>query len=76
MSAYFRADQWRFKLTWEGLETLALDACMRPLSWSYAGNLYRRGLDGTLFVDSAGTSVHETGPKEWQVRIGKIPVAA
>jgi fumarate hydratase class I len=28
----------------------------------------------TVAVDSAGTSVHETGPKEWQARIGKIPV--
>jgi fumarate hydratase class I len=28
----------------------------------------------TVAVDSAGTSVHETGPKEWQVKIGKIPV--
>ncbi len=25
-------------------------------------------------VDSAGTSVHETGPKEWRSKIGKIPV--
>ncbi|GAB4567572.1 MAG: fumarate hydratase [Rhizobacter sp.] len=29
----------------------------------------------TVAVDSNGTSVHETGPKEWQARIGKIPVA-
>ena len=28
----------------------------------------------TVAVDSAGTSVHQTGPKEWQGRIGKIPV--
>ena len=28
----------------------------------------------TVAVDSQGTSVHETGPKEWQARIGKIPV--
>ncbi|MDT7836767.1 fumarate hydratase [Aquabacterium sp. OR-4] len=28
----------------------------------------------TVAVDSLGTSVHETGPKEWQARIGKIPV--
>ncbi len=28
----------------------------------------------TVAVDSNGTSVHETGPKEWQARIGKIPV--
>ncbi|RTK98170.1 MAG: fumarate hydratase [Lysobacterales bacterium] len=25
-------------------------------------------------VDSNGTSVHQTGPKEWQAKIGKIPV--
>jgi fumarate hydratase, class I len=29
----------------------------------------------TVAVASDGTSVHETGPKEWQARIGKIPVA-
>ncbi|AWI81300.1 fumarate hydratase [Parazoarcus communis] len=28
----------------------------------------------TVAVDSSGTSVHETGPKEWQAKIGKIPV--
>ncbi|MGQ0501083.1 MAG: fumarate hydratase [Panacagrimonas sp.] len=28
----------------------------------------------TVAVDALGTSVHETGPKEWQARIGKIPV--
>ena len=30
----------------------------------------------TVAVDSKGTSVHDTGPKEWQAKIGKIPVAA
>ncbi|MCK0512427.1 fumarate hydratase [Aromatoleum buckelii] len=29
----------------------------------------------TVAVDSTGTSVHETGPKTWQAKIGKIPVA-
>lgn len=29
----------------------------------------------TVAVDSGGTSVHNTGPKEWQAKIGKIPVA-
>jgi fumarate hydratase class I len=29
----------------------------------------------TVAVDSTGTSVHDTGPREWQKRIGKIPVA-
>ena len=29
----------------------------------------------TVAVDSLGSSVHETGPREWQSRIGKIPVA-
>ncbi len=28
----------------------------------------------TVAVDSRGTSVHKTGPREWQQRIGKIPV--
>jgi fumarate hydratase class I len=29
----------------------------------------------TVAVSSDGTSVHETGPREWQAKIGKIPVA-
>ncbi|WP_321817952.1 MULTISPECIES: fumarate hydratase [unclassified Paraburkholderia] len=29
----------------------------------------------TVAVDSSGTSVHKTGPSEWQAKIGKIPVA-
>jgi len=29
----------------------------------------------TVAVDSRGTSVHQTGPREWQARIGKIPLA-
>ena len=28
----------------------------------------------TVAVDASGTSVHETGPREWQARIGKIPI--
>ncbi|WP_415034110.1 fumarate hydratase [Azonexus sp.] len=28
----------------------------------------------TVAVDSTGSSVHETGPKEWQIKIGKIPL--
>ncbi len=30
----------------------------------------------TVAVDSAGTSVHDTAPKIWQNKIGKIPVAS
>jgi fumarate hydratase class I len=30
----------------------------------------------TVAVDSRGESVHETGPREWRMRIGKIPLAA
>jgi fumarate hydratase class I len=30
----------------------------------------------TVAVDSCGQSVHHTAPKEWQARIGKIPVLA
>ena len=30
----------------------------------------------TVAVDAKGTSVHQTGPREWQSKIGKIPVAA
>jgi fumarate hydratase class I len=28
----------------------------------------------TVAVDSKGTSVHETGPKEWQARIAGVPI--
>jgi len=30
----------------------------------------------TVAVSADGTSVHQTGPREWQAKIGKIPVAA
>ncbi len=30
----------------------------------------------TVAVDAEGTAVHKTGPREWQTRIGKIPVVA
>lgn len=30
----------------------------------------------TVAVDASGTSVHETGPKQWQARIAQIPVVA
>ncbi|HMA32810.1 MAG TPA: fumarate hydratase C-terminal domain-containing protein, partial [Casimicrobiaceae bacterium] len=29
----------------------------------------------TVAVDATGESVHQTGPREWQQRIGRIPVA-
>jgi fumarate hydratase class I len=29
----------------------------------------------TVAVDASGASVHETGPRQWQQLIGKIPVA-
>jgi fumarate hydratase class I len=35
-----------------------------------------RDMPVTVAVDANGTSVHETGPKEWQAKIAKIPVAA
>jgi fumarate hydratase class I len=34
-----------------------------------------RDMPVTVAVDSGGISVHQTGPREWQQRIGKIPVA-
>jgi fumarate hydratase, class I len=34
-----------------------------------------RDMPVTVAVDASGTSVHHTGPREWQSRIGKIPVA-
>jgi fumarate hydratase class I len=33
-----------------------------------------RDMPVTVAVDASGTSVHQTGPAEWQARIGKIPV--
>ena len=30
----------------------------------------------TVAVDALGSSVHETGPREWQQKIGKIPVVS
>src|SRR6202007_2661476 len=35
-----------------------------------------RDMPVTVAVDASGTSVHQTGPREWQERIGKIPVMA
>jgi fumarate hydratase class I len=34
-----------------------------------------RDMPVTVAVDAGGTSVHATGPGEWQRKIGKIPVA-
>ena len=34
-----------------------------------------RDMPVTVAVDATGTSVHQTGPREWQAKIGKIPVA-
>jgi fumarate hydratase class I len=34
-----------------------------------------RDMPVTVAVDAQGTSVHQTGPREWQQRIGKIPVS-
>jgi fumarate hydratase class I len=33
-----------------------------------------RDMPVTVAVSADGTSVHQTGPKEWQAKIGKIPV--
>ncbi|MBU6493771.1 MAG: fumarate hydratase [Burkholderiales bacterium] len=35
-----------------------------------------RDMPVTVAVDASGVSVHQTGPREWQAKIGKIPVAA
>ncbi len=35
-----------------------------------------RDMPVTVAVDAKGTSVHETGPREWRARIGRIPVAS
>jgi len=35
-----------------------------------------RDMPVTVAVDATGTSVHQTGPRQWQQKIGKIPVAA
>ncbi len=34
-----------------------------------------RDMPVTVAVDASGESVHRTGPREWQERIGRIPVA-
>jgi fumarate hydratase class I len=33
-----------------------------------------RDMPVTVAVDASGASVHQTGPREWQTRIGRIPV--
>ena len=33
-----------------------------------------RDMPVTVAVDSKGASVHRTGPREWQARIGRIPL--
>ena len=35
-----------------------------------------RDMPVTVAVDANGTSVHETGPKEWQRRIAEIAIVA
>ena len=35
-----------------------------------------RDMPVTVAVDSSGTSVHDSGPKEWRAKIGRIPVVA
>jgi fumarate hydratase class I len=35
-----------------------------------------RDMPVTVAVSADGVSVHETGPREWQAKIGKIPVEA
>jgi fumarate hydratase class I len=35
-----------------------------------------RDMPVTVAVDATGVSVHDTGPREWRAKIGKIPVAA
>ncbi len=35
-----------------------------------------RDMPVTVAVDASGQSVHESGPREWRLRIGKIPLAA
>lgn len=35
-----------------------------------------RDMPVTVAVDSQGNNVHETGPREWRIKIGKIPVTS
>jgi fumarate hydratase class I len=35
-----------------------------------------RDMPVTVAVDAAGNSVHQTGPREWQQKIGRIPVTS
>lgn len=41
----YRQDQGRWKLSW-GLDTLTLDARRRPVTASWQGQIYLRGLEG------------------------------
>ena len=57
-------DQGRRKFTWRGLETLMLDACLRPLGWSWEGGLFRRGLDGRTLEILKGIRSRWVDPQE------------
>lgn len=63
---FWRAEESRWKLTWDGLEMLTMDACLRPLAWSLGGKLYRQGLNGQLMEiqrhDSEVDKFHYTTP--------------
>ena len=45
-------------------------------AWKRSTNSTCKDMPVTVAVDATGTSVHQTGPREWQQRIGKIPVTA
>ena len=59
----------RIKLLWgDGSESVDFRLLGSWLEENSTTNL------GAATVDSAGDAAHESGPREWRSRIGKIPV--
>ena len=48
------------------------EVCTSPKS--YSGLVNGDHVFKVAAVDAAGNAVHETGPREWRARIGRIPV--
>ena len=49
-------------------------ACLATLGMEAIDEFDVSDMPVTVAVSSDGTSVHTTGPREWQAKIGKIPV--
>ena len=64
-----------------GAAYLVSKAIMVPVCWPLMTSAWKRiyefdvkDMPVTVAVDSKGTSVHQTGPAEWQQRIAGIPI--